>query len=112
MRFLVCPSCYTSIVWTEVGTDLSADPGPEAKSGAPVPPNFLFNSTSFLAQCDKSQGVWGTGPPGPENTAFSPHFLLFLPTDTAEHPLIQDGDERMLKDPQLTTNPEEETSNR
>lgn len=90
MRFLVYPSCYTSIAWTEdratVGTDLSADPGPEAKSGGPVPPNFLFNSTSFLAQCDKSQGVWGTGPPGPENTAFSPHFLLFLPTDTAEHP--------------------------
>ncbi len=54
------------------GRNPSADPGPEAKSGGTTPPNFLSNHTSFLAQCEKSQGVWGTGPPVPENTVFSP----------------------------------------
>ena len=54
------------------GRNPSADPGPEAKSGGPTPPRFLSNPTSFLAQCEKSQGVWGTGPPVPENTVFSP----------------------------------------
>ena len=69
-------TCYTDNAGAEDramrGRNLSADSGPEAKSGGPVSPNFLSHNTSLLAQCDKSQGVWGTGPPVPENTVFSP----------------------------------------
>ena len=69
-------ACYTSNAEAEDralrGRNPSADPGPEAKSGGPTPPTFLSHPTSFLAPCEKSQGVWGTGPPVPENTVFSP----------------------------------------
>ena len=60
-------SCYTKHAWTEdratVGTDPSADPGPEARPGGPAPPCFLPTALSLPAQCDKSQGVWGTASP-------------------------------------------------
>jgi len=60
-------ACYTQDACVEdratVRTDPSAVPGPEAKSGGPAPPHFLSTPTSLLAQCDKPQGAWGTGPP-------------------------------------------------
>ena len=62
--------CYTEDAWAEdratVGTDPSAVPGPEAKTGAvaiAAPPRFLSAPASLLAQCDK---------PNQGNTAFSP----------------------------------------
>ena len=68
----LCPTqangCYTEDAWAEdratVGTDPSADPGPEAKSGVvahTAPPHFLSTAISLLAQSDK---------PNPEKTAF------------------------------------------
>jgi len=64
-------ACYTQDAWAEdrapVRTDPSAAPGPEAKSGGPAPPHFLSTPTSLLAQCEKPQGVWGTGPPVEES---------------------------------------------
>ncbi len=35
---------------------------------------------SLLAQCDKPQGVWGTGPPGSGNTVFRPSSLAYSKT--------------------------------
>lgn len=69
-RLNAADRCYTEHTWAEdratVGTDPSAVPGPEAKTGAvaiAAPPHFLSTPTSLLAQCDK---------PNQENTAFSP----------------------------------------
>ncbi len=60
-------SCYTEDALTEdratVGTDPSAEPGPEARPGGPMPPRFPSPDLSLLAQSDKSQGVWGTASP-------------------------------------------------
>jgi transposase InsO family protein len=59
--------CYTEDAWTEdratVGTDPSAEPGPEARPGGPMPPRFPSPGLSLLAQCDKAQGAWGTASP-------------------------------------------------
>ena len=60
-------SCYTENTWTEdratVGTDPSAEPGPEARPGGLTPPRFSSLEPSLLAQSDKSQGAWGTASP-------------------------------------------------
>ena len=63
--------CYTEDAWAEdratVRTDPSADPGPGAKSSGDTPPCFLPENISLSAECDKPQGVWGTGPPMKEH---------------------------------------------
>jgi transposase InsO family protein len=69
--------CYTENAWAEdratVGTDPSADPGPEAKPGGPCTAPLPHSPRpSLLAQCAKPQGVWGTESPSSNNTAFSP----------------------------------------
>jgi transposase InsO family protein len=66
--------CYTGDAWTEdralLGSNPSAAPGPEARTGGTEPPHLLA-PTSLLASCEKPQGGWGTESPIPENTAVS-----------------------------------------
>jgi transposase InsO family protein len=68
-------ACYTDNTWTEdralLGSNPSAAPGPEAKTGDHASPSFPSTS-SLLASSDKPQGVRGTASPVPESTVFSP----------------------------------------
>ena len=59
-------ACYNRNACPEdralVGTNPSAESGPETKWGGLVPPSFHSPHTSLLAQCDKSPGGLGVGP--------------------------------------------------
>ena len=61
-------ACYTSDTWTEdralLGSNPSADPGPEARMGGTMPPHLP--PISLLAPCDKPQTVTGTATPSPD----------------------------------------------
>jgi hypothetical protein len=61
------------MTWAEdrapVGTDPSADPGAKTEGRAASLTRAALPSLRDWRQCDKSQGVWGTGPPPSANTA-------------------------------------------
>lgn len=63
--------CYNKDAWAEdrglLGSNPSADSGPEAKHEAASPPPHFLPNDSLLARSDKSQGVWGKIPQGTEN---------------------------------------------
>jgi transposase InsO family protein len=63
--------CYNKDAWAEdralLGSNPSADSGPEAKHEVASPPPHFLPNDSLLARSDKSQGVWGRIPQGTQN---------------------------------------------